>query len=148
MENRSFTLRKYKNINMSWVCPKCERELVKENQTHYCARVSIDSLFKGKPAELVLVFDKLLAGVADWKDVIVSTTHHCIVFVHRKTFLVIRPMQKVLDVKFYSLTAQTGQPIINSALYAGKYVNNIRLKTIDELTPQVFKFIYQSYQLL
>jgi len=133
---------------MSWVCPKCERELVKENQTHYCARVSIDSLFKGRSDEMVLAFDKLLAVVADWNDVIVSTTPHCIVFVHRKTFLVIRPMQKVLDVKFYSLTAQTGRPVINSILYSGKYANNIRLKTVDELTQQVFKLIYQSYELL
>ena len=133
---------------MSWVCPKCERELVKENQTHYCARVSIDSLFKGRSDEMVLVFDKLLAVVADWSDVIVSTTPHCIVFVHRKTFLVIRPMQKVLDVKFYSLKAQTGHPVINSVLYSGKYANNIRLKTADELTQQVFKLIYQSYELL
>ena len=133
---------------MSWVCPKCERELVKENQTHYCARISVDSLFKGKPDELVLVFDKLLAVVADWNDVLVSTTPHCIVFVHRKTFLVIRPMQKVLDVKFYSETAHSGHPIINSALYAGKYASNVRLKTLDELTPQVFKFIHQSYLLL
>jgi len=133
---------------MSWVCPKCERELVKENQTHYCARVSIDSLFEGKPAEMVLVFDKLLAEVADWTDVIISTTPHCIVFVHRKTFLVIRPMQKVLDVKFYSMTAQTGHPVINSTLYAGKYASNVRLKNMDELTQQVFKMIYQSYELL
>ena len=133
---------------MTWVCPKCERELLKENQTHYCARVSVDSLFKGKPDELVLVFDKLLAEVADWKDVIVSTTPHCIVFVHRKTFLVIRPMQKALDVKFYSQDAQTGHPIINSALYAGKYANNVRLKSVDEVTQQLFGWIYQSYKLL
>jgi len=133
---------------MSWVCPKCERELLKENQTHYCARVSIDSLFKGKPDELILVFDKLLAEVAGWKDVIVSTTPNCIVFVHHKTFLVIRPMQKVLDVKFYSLIAQTGYPAINSILYKGKYANNIGVKSTDELTPQLFKFIYQSYVLL
>ncbi len=133
---------------MSWVCPKCERELAKENQTHYCARVSVDSLFKGRSADLVLVFDKLLAEVADWNDVFVSTSPNCIVFVHRKTFLVVRPMQKVLDVKFYSLTAQTGFPIINSTLYSGKYANNVRLKTVAELTPQLFKMIHQSYQLL
>jgi len=133
---------------MSWICPNCERELVKENQTHYCARVSVDSLFDGRPAEMVLAFDKLLAEVAGWEDVIVSTTPHCIVFVHRKTFLVIRPMQKVLDVKFYSLTAQSGHPVAKSTLYAGKYANNIRIKSADELTPQVFKFIHQSYKLL
>jgi hypothetical protein len=133
---------------MSWICPKCERELFKENQTHYCARVSVDSLFKGRAEELVLVFDKILAEVAGWPDVLVSTSPHCIVFVHRKTFLVIRPMQKVLDVKFYSLAAQTGQPGINSVLYSGKYANNVRLKTVDELTPGLFKMIHQSYLLL
>src|ERR1700743_53559 len=110
---------------MSWVCPNCDRELVKENQTHYCARVSVDSLFEGKSAELVLVFDKILAEVAGWEDVVVSTTPNCIVFLHRKTFLVIRPMQKVLDVKFYSLVQQTGYPIINSVLYSGKYATNV-----------------------
>jgi hypothetical protein len=133
---------------MTCVCPNCERELVKENQTHYCARVSVNSLFKGKTGELVLVFDKLLTEVADWKNVIVSTTPHCIVFVHRKTFLVIRPMQKVLDVKFYSEAAQTGHPIINSLLYAGKYANNVRLKSVDEVTQQIFGWIYQSYKML
>ncbi len=133
---------------MSWICPKCERELLRENQTHYCARVSVDSLFKGKPAELVLVFDKILAEVADWEDVLVSTTPNCIVFVHRKTFLVIRPMQKVLDVKFYSDVANTGRPIINSILYKGKYANNVRIAVLDELTPQLFKLIHQSYVLL
>jgi len=133
---------------MSWICPKCERELLKENQTHYCARISVDSLFTGKPAELVLVFDKILAEVADWEDVLVSTTPNCIVFVHRKTFLVIRPMQKVLDVKFYSDVAYTSRPIINSILYKGKYANNVRIAVLDELTPQLFKWIHQSYVLL
>jgi len=133
---------------MSWICPKCERELLKENQTHYCARVSVDSLFTGKPAELVLVFDKILAEVADWEDVLVSTTPNCIVFVHRKTFLVIRPMQKVLDVKFYSDVAYTSRPIINSIFYKGKYANNVRIAVLDELTPQLLKLIHQSYQLL
>ena len=133
---------------MPWVCPNCDRELLKEGQTHYCARVSLDSLFKGKPDELVLVFDKILAEVADWKDVIVSTTPHAIVFVHRQTFLVIRPMQKVLDVKFYSDEALTVQPIIKSELYAGKYANNVRLKTVDEVTQQLFGWVYQSYKLL
>jgi hypothetical protein len=110
--------------------------------------VSVDSLFKGRADELVFVFDQLLAEVAGWKDVIVGTTPHCIVFVRRKTFLVIRPLQKVLDVKFYSLTAQTGHPAINSTLYKGKYANNVRLKTSEELSPQLFKLIHQSYLLL
>lgn len=82
-----------------WICPKCERELKKENQWHNCVKVSIDSLFEGKPMELIVLFDKILAEVADWENVLVSTTQNCIVFVHRQTFLIIKPMKKELDFK-------------------------------------------------
>lgn len=133
---------------MSWICPKCERELLKEGQTHWCEKISIDSLFHNKNPELVLAFDKILAEVAGWDDVLVSTTPNCIVFVHRKTFLVIRPMQKVIDIKFYSETAQNKPPIIQSILYGGKYANNVRLKSVEELSPQLFNHIRQSYNLL
>ncbi|HTH82168.1 MAG TPA: DUF5655 domain-containing protein, partial [Mucilaginibacter sp.] len=89
---------------MTWVCPKCERELKNETQTHYCAKVNLDSLFEGKSAELILTFDKLLLLIADWDDVAISTTPNCVVFVHRQTFLVIKPMKSALDIKFYSAT--------------------------------------------
>src|ERR1700744_3290056 len=118
---------------MSWTCPNCDRELKAPNQMHYCARVSVDSLFAGRDKELVFVFDKILAEVADWDGVLVSTTPHCIVFVHHYTFLVIRPMQKSLDVKFYSETMLQGSPIIKSSGRAGKFENHIRVTTLDAL---------------
>ena len=99
---------------MSWTCPKCGREFPKAEQRHYCARVSLDSLFAGRPAELVLLFDKLLAEVADWDGVLVDTTPNCIVFTHRLTFLVIRPMKKELDIKFYTKTAHPEKPFFKS----------------------------------
>lgn len=49
---------------MSWICPNCERELPWEGYRHYCARVNLDSLFKGRSPELVLAFDKILAELA------------------------------------------------------------------------------------
>ena len=133
---------------MSWTCPKCERELKNENQRHYCAKVSLDSLFKGRPAELTLVFDKLLAEVAEWDNIVISTTPNCIVFVHNKTFLVIRPMKAALDVKFYSAEKLEGKPIVKSTLSNGKFEDHIRLSATDELTPLVFAYINQSYRLL
>jgi hypothetical protein len=79
---------------MSWTCPKCERELVDERQMHYCAKVSLDSLFEGKAPGLLPVFDKLLAEVADWENVTISTTPNCIVFAHRKVFFCDTPHEK------------------------------------------------------
>jgi len=133
---------------MSWVCPKCERELKKVNQVHYCIKVSLDTLFAGRPPELVLVFDKILAEVADWNDVLISTSKNCIVFVHKQTFFVIRPMQKQLDLKFYSKTRLEGPMIMQSILYSGRYANNVRISQLSDLNMQLFAYIKNSYVLL
>jgi hypothetical protein len=133
---------------MSWTCPKCERELVNEKQRHYCAKISLDSLFAGRPPELVLAFDKILVEVADWEDVLISTSPNCIVFVHKQTFFVIRPMQKQLDLKFYSAGRLEGPMIIKSVAHAGRYVNNVRVAMLNDLNPLLFKLIRNSYILL
>lgn len=132
---------------MPYICPKCERELVSEHQSHYCAKVSLDDLIKGKSDELLLLFDKLLAEVADWPDVLVGTTPNCITFVHRQTFFVIRPMQKQLDLKFYSAKA-IEVPQVKSLAVAGRYQNSTRLNSTNELKPQLFGWIRDSYELL
>lgn len=131
-----------------WVCPNCERELKKENQWHNCVKVSIDSLFEGKPMELMILFDKILAEVAGWEDVLVSTTQNCIVFVHRQTFLIIKPMKKELDLKFYSTKELSGKYVYKSALLRSKYENHIRVSTADDLTPNLYQHLRHSYNLL
>jgi hypothetical protein len=133
---------------MPYICAKCERELVSEHQSHYCAKISLDDLFKGKGDELLLLFDKLLAEVADWPDVLVGTTPNCITFVHRQTFFVIRPMQKFLDLKFYSAKPIETIAVIKSIATAGRYQNSIRLSNVNELRPQLFGWIRESYDLL
>jgi hypothetical protein len=131
-----------------WTCPKCERELKNPNQWHNCVKVSIDSLFLGKSDELVFLFDQLIATIGDWQNVAISATQNCIVFVHHQTFLVIRPMKKELDLKFYSENELDGLSIFKSIAYAGKYENHIRAANQHDLTPEVFNYIRDSYKLL
>ena len=133
---------------MAWTCPKCERELKNPNQWHNCVKVSIDSLFEGKAAELVFVFDALLSELIDWENVVVSATQNCIVFVHNRTFLVIRPMKKTLDLKFYSAAEQDEFPVVKSIFSSGKFENHIRVSALDDLTQTVYGFIKKSYDLL
>lgn len=133
---------------MSWICPKCERELKKPNQIHYCIKVSVDDLLKDQSEELVLAFDKLLAEIVDWDGVTVSCSKNCIVFVHNQTFFVIRPMKKQLDLKFYSAKLPEEPMVIKSALHAGRYENHIRLTSLNHLTPRVYAFVKDSYHLL
>jgi len=133
---------------MSWTCPKCDRELPQPEQRHYCARVSLDSLFDGRPPELVLVFDKILAEVADWDGVLVGTTPNCIVFTHRLTFLIIRPMKKELDIKFYSKAAHPEKTVLKSVAIGKKFENHIRIAELDDLRPALFVYLRESYDLL
>ena len=133
---------------MAWTCTKCERELKNPKQWHNCVKVSINSLFEGKNLELILVFDKLLSEIIDWENVVISTTKNCIVFVHNQTFLVIRPMKKQFDLKFYSAKQQDEEPVLKSIFYSGKFQNHIRVSTLEDLTQNVFYNIKQSYNLL
>lgn len=108
-----------------WTCPKCECELKNPNQWHYCEKVNIETLFEGKNQELVFVFDYLLSEIIDWADTAVSATQNCIVFVHRQTFLIVRPMKKQLDLKFYSDYFNEMLPILKSIAYSGRFQNHI-----------------------
>ncbi|MFD0766038.1 DUF5655 domain-containing protein [Mucilaginibacter lutimaris] len=134
---------------MPYTCPKCDRELTRESQWHHCARINLDDLFKGKSPELVLTFDKLLAEVSDWPDVLVGVTPNCVTFVHRQTFFVIRPMQKALDLKFYS-SAEIKQPPVIKSTASGKkrFENHIRLGDVSELRPQLFAWVRESWEML
>jgi len=94
------------------------------------------------------VFDKLLAEVADWDSVLVGTTPNCIVFTRRLTFLVIRPMKKELDIKFYSKVAHPEKPVVKSVAWGNKFENHIRIAQLDDIRPALFKYIRGSYEML
>src|SRR6201996_2562839 len=132
---------------MSWTCPKCERELPWADFRHYCQRVSLDTLFAGRSEELILVFDKILAEVADWPKVVISTTPNCIVFYRRVGFLIIRPMKKWLDIKFYSKAAHPEKPVHKSTVAGKKFANHIRVDSLGDIRPDLFKYIRESYEL-
>ncbi|MHA7129446.1 DUF5655 domain-containing protein [Algoriphagus namhaensis] len=131
-----------------WTCPICERDLKRENQWHMCIKADLNSLFGGKPKELEFVFDKILAEVVEWDDVIVSNTKKAIMFVHHQTFLVIRPMSKFLDLQFYSKEVQSCPPFFKSRQVSKKFENHLRISTLEELSPKLISWIRNSYEML
>ncbi len=132
---------------MSWKCPKCERTIKHANQVHCCINRDIDALFENKPQELVYVFDKVLSYVFDIDEVEVSATKNCIVFFRTQTFLVIRPMQKALNVKFYLDEPNESYSFFKVAKYGKQYEHHIRVSSIDEVNETLYSFIKKSYHL-
>lgn len=132
---------------MSWICPQCRRTLKNANQWHCCINQEIDHLFIGKPSELLLAFDKILSTVIEFDNVKISATKNCIVFFKTQTFLVIKPMKKELNIKFYLAQPHPIYPIYKVALYGKQHEHQIRISTIEEVTPQLFSLIKQSHNL-
>jgi hypothetical protein len=132
---------------MHTICDKCGRPLTKPNNWHYCKRISIDSLFEGKPVELVEAFDALLAEVSSWPNVSASATKTCIVFIAAKTFLVVKVMKQELDLKFMLPDERDEFPIYKKAKYGNKLEHYIRLSSADDLDGDVFRLIRESYGL-
>jgi hypothetical protein len=131
-----------------WTCPICERDLKKENHWHMCIKADLNTLFEGKPKELEFAFHKILAEIYEWDEVIVSSTQNAVMFVHRQTFLIIRPMSKFLDLNFYFKDQQPCPPFFKSTQVSKKFENHYRISSLDELTPTLIRLIGQSYELL
>lgn len=130
---------------MHFVCPKCERPLTRANTWHYCKKVSFDDLLKGRPTELVTVFDKLLAEVTGWPGVSASATKACVVFIAARTFLVVKVMKQELDLKFV-LPEETDEfPVYKRQTYGKKTEHYIRLRDEEDLDGDVFRLLKTAY---
>jgi hypothetical protein len=128
-------------------CLSCGRTIRSVKQWHYCARVELDSLFHNKEQIVNHLFDKLLAQLIDWPDVAYSATKNCIVFVHKKTFLVVKPMKTALDIRFHLPYFSEEFPIYKSAQRGSKFESSIRLHDFDDLDQEVIQLIKFSYDM-
>lgn len=128
-----------------YICPKCERPLSSSKAWHYCVSNDLDTIFKGKDPELELIFDKVLAEVIEWEYVSASAAKNCVVFIAKRTWLIARPMKSCLDLKFYTDERQEGYVIYSSKQQKTKWENHIRLSTLEQLEPNVFRHLKAAH---
>lgn len=128
-----------------WTCPKCERRFKNDNQSHYCTNKSIDELFEGKPEDLILAFDKILIHVYEFGEVSIGASVNTVIFTNRKAFLILRPMSKVLDLKFYYDEALKSGKIHKVGAYGKKYYHHIRVKDEYEVDDEVIQLLKKGY---
>lgn len=132
---------------MKTICPKCNRPLSSANAWHYCEEVDIDSLFLDKPDAVVLCFDTIFQVVTEWEDVDYSATKNCIVFLHKKTFLVIKPMKKWLEVKFFSEEILDEDRLFKQYQRGKKYECVFRLEFEEQIDPMYFQLFRKSWEI-
>ena len=127
------------------ICPKCQRRIRHTNAWHYCSDIAIDDLFLKSSDEIVLACDKILSQVSTWEDVDIAPTKNCVVFVRGKTFLVIKPMKKWLEVKFFSDKAIEDEAFHKFDLWGRKYFGILRFQVEEQITERFFEYFRASY---
>lgn len=129
-----------------WTCPKCERVFKSNNQSHYCNEATLDDIFANKPDDLLLAFDCIMTEVVNWDQVTVGAARKAVVFSTGKAWLILRPMSKVLDIKFYNDTPLDSRKIHKIDMWGKKYAHHIRVKNEEEINEEVFKLLRRGYE--
>ena len=132
---------------MSFTCPKCLRPLTRAHSWHYCKRLTYDDLFTGKSPALRQLFDDLLRRLLQWPGVRASASKTCIVFLHHKTFLVVKVMKTQLDLKFVLAAPSDEFPIYKHQAYGKKLEHYIRLSDASDVDETVWRLLRESYEL-
>jgi murein endopeptidase len=111
-----------------------------------CSDRTIDDIFAGKPDNLLLAFDALLNAVMPWEPQTVGAAVHAIVFTNRNAWLVVKPMAKVLDLKFY-YDRPLQSPYLHKVgpMYGKKYSHHIRIADEEELTDEIVDLLRQGF---
>jgi len=128
-------------------CSKCNRPLSRANAWHYCQEVDIDSLFLDKPDEVVLCFDTIFRVVSEWEGAAHSATKNCIVFIHNKTFLVIKPMKKWLEVKFMSDTPIDEERLHKQYQRGKRFEGVFRFEFEEQIDSKYFQLFRKSFEI-
>jgi len=110
-----------------------------------CTTKTIDDIFEGKAIDLMLAFDELLINVIDWEPCSVGNSVHAIIFAKEKAWLIVKPMSKQLDIKFY-LSETLEHPMIKkTSTFGNKVAHHVRIKSAEEVTPSLIALLRIAY---
>ncbi|MEQ9299507.1 MAG: DUF5655 domain-containing protein [Cyclobacteriaceae bacterium] len=110
-----------------------------------CTTKDIGELFLDKSDELVLAFDRIMMEVMLWQPNDLGASIHAIVFTNRKAWLIIKPMKKVLDVKFYHSDKIESGLIKKHTDYRNKFAHHLRVSSEKEITQEHFDLLKMGY---
>ena len=115
------------------------------HQSHSCTQLDAGELFLDKSDELVQAYDALVQATKNWHPNSTGTAKHTIVFTSTKAWLIVKPMKKGLDVKFYYDSPIESNRFSKITSFYGKFVHHILLSSADEVDTEFIRLIRKGY---
>ena len=110
-----------------------------------CTTKDIGELFMGKPDELVICFDDIITLMESWKPNTYGASINTVVFTSKKAWLVVKPMKKELDLKFYYSETLTSPLIHKSYEYSGKQEIHVRINSTKQVNAELIKLLRMGF---
>ena len=129
-----------------WKCPECNRLFKNTNQFHMCSTKEIGELFLDKPDALVLAYDDIIQGISGWKPFSSGASVHSIIITSKKAWLIIKPMKKELDVKFYTAQPVDSDRIRRTTTYPNKVAHHLRISDPVQVNREFFEILRHGYE--
>ncbi|MEM9329560.1 MAG: DUF5655 domain-containing protein [Bacteroidota bacterium] len=128
-----------------WTCPKCSRQFQKTNQSHICIKKDVGELFIDKSDDLVLAYDSIYQVVMQWQPNVASASTKSVVFTSKRAWMIIKPMRKVLDVKFYCAEVIESDLIHRRVEYGHKFAYHLRVSHELEVSSELLALLRYGY---
>ena len=132
---------------MAWTCPNCNRPFKHKNQDHSCVRIDADEHFIGKSVVVKEIYDRMMARVSKFGNVIVSPARHAILVTSASTFLAVKPKKEWLDIEFILGRIVTDFPI-NKTVRTNKtrVAHFVRLESPKDVDKQLIGWLKEAYE--
>ena len=93
-----------------------------------------------------MAFDELLNSVMEWKPNSYGASVKTIVFTNKKAWLIVKPMKKELDIKFYNDEQLDSSLLHKVTNYGKKYSHQIRIKEKSVVTPKLLQLLKIGFE--
>jgi len=110
-----------------------------------CVKKDIGELFIDKPDDLVLTYDAILQATESWSPNTQGASVHSIIFTSQKAWLIIKPMKKELDVKFYYHERIESDLVKKISKMGKKYGHHLRLSNEWEVSQPVIELLRMGF---
>jgi hypothetical protein len=129
-----------------WTCPTCKRRFAKRKQWHSCKPVSIDTHFKGKPAEVRALFEEICAKLWGFGPLRMDAVKSSINLVSKHHFGGIRVVKDGLRLGFI-----LGHPVTHARILrteritATIYGHQVKITRKKDLDSELLTWLKEAY---
>jgi len=129
-----------------WTCPHCGRQFTNRNQSHSCARYTVESRLESTSPQVASLYAHFVELVNNCGEVIIEATKTSITFKSPGLFAVVHFQKMGLQVSFWLPRRIENSRILRIyANSAQEYAHHLKLDSLEDFDEQLQNWLCEAY---